>query len=171
MRPYQVRLDLGAMAINGYSAFPNAPALLKPHHQIVWCHFRDTCWGVLPLCRDTVDIFYSPSQLSCQTRSEAMQKVSAHQLERYYKLQWLPFSGSVTLYMRHQLARIEILPNFLFTLVYIKGGMHGVTVNVRRTWIQLVEFKSWTRWFGFYFTLMPLRKAWKPSLLIPAMSK
>ena len=25
---------VGAMAINGYSAFPKAPALLEPHHQI-----------------------------------------------------------------------------------------------------------------------------------------
>ena len=38
--PYQVlplraRLDLGAMAIKGYSTFPNAPALLEPHYQIV----------------------------------------------------------------------------------------------------------------------------------------
>ena len=38
--PYQVlshqaRVDLGAMAMNGYSAFSKAPALLEPHHQIV----------------------------------------------------------------------------------------------------------------------------------------
>ena len=38
--PYQVlplkaRGDLGAMAMKGYSAFPKAPALLEPHHQIV----------------------------------------------------------------------------------------------------------------------------------------
>ena len=37
--PYQVlplraRVDLGAMAMKGYSAFPKAPALLEPHHQI-----------------------------------------------------------------------------------------------------------------------------------------
>ena len=38
--PYQVlprraRVDLGAMAIKGYSAFPKARALLEPHHQII----------------------------------------------------------------------------------------------------------------------------------------
>ena len=38
--PYQVlpcraRVDLGAKAMKGYSAFPKAPALLEPHHQIV----------------------------------------------------------------------------------------------------------------------------------------
>ena len=38
--PYQVLplragVDLGAMAMKEYSAFPKAPALLEPHHQIV----------------------------------------------------------------------------------------------------------------------------------------
>ena len=38
--PYQVlllrgRVDLGALEIKGYSAFPKAPPLLEPHHQIV----------------------------------------------------------------------------------------------------------------------------------------
>ena len=38
--PYQVlplraRVDLGAMAIKGYSAFPKAPTSLEPLHQIV----------------------------------------------------------------------------------------------------------------------------------------
>ena len=38
--PYQVlplpaRVDLGAMVIKGYFAFPKAPELLEPHHQIV----------------------------------------------------------------------------------------------------------------------------------------
>ena len=38
--PYQVlplraRLDLVAMAIKGCSAFPKAPALLEPQHQII----------------------------------------------------------------------------------------------------------------------------------------
>ena len=29
------RVDLGVIAMNKYSAFPKAPALLKPHDQIV----------------------------------------------------------------------------------------------------------------------------------------
>ena len=33
--PLRARVDLGAMAMKGYSAFPKAPALLEPHHQIV----------------------------------------------------------------------------------------------------------------------------------------
>ena len=35
MLPLRARVDLGAMAMKGYSAFPKAPALLKPHNQIV----------------------------------------------------------------------------------------------------------------------------------------
>ena len=36
------RVDLGAMEMKEYSTFPKAPALLKPHHQIVWCHIQET---------------------------------------------------------------------------------------------------------------------------------
>ena len=36
------RVDLGAIEMKGYSAFPKAPALLKPHHQIVSCYIQDT---------------------------------------------------------------------------------------------------------------------------------
>ena len=32
------------MAIKGYSAFPKAPALLEPQHQIVLCHIHDSRW-------------------------------------------------------------------------------------------------------------------------------
>ena len=38
------------MVMKGYSAFPEAPALLKPPHQIVYCHNR-TLIGVLTLFR------------------------------------------------------------------------------------------------------------------------
>ena len=45
--PYQVlpcraRVDLGAMAMKGYSALPKTPALLEPHHQIIYCHIQGT---------------------------------------------------------------------------------------------------------------------------------
>ena len=33
--PLWARMDLGAMAIKGYSTFPKASALLKSHHQTV----------------------------------------------------------------------------------------------------------------------------------------
>ena len=32
MLPLQARVDLGAMAMKRYSAFPKAQALLEPHH-------------------------------------------------------------------------------------------------------------------------------------------
>ena len=38
-------MDLGEIAMKGYSAFRKAPALLEPHHQIVYCHKQDSHWG------------------------------------------------------------------------------------------------------------------------------
>ena len=35
MLPLRARVDLGAMAMKGYSTFPKAPTLLEPHHQMV----------------------------------------------------------------------------------------------------------------------------------------
>ena len=51
------------MVMKGYSAFPKAPALLMPNHQIVFAISRTLIGGVLALGRDTVSVFYSPSQL------------------------------------------------------------------------------------------------------------
>ena len=36
MLPLRARVDLGAMAIKGYSPFPKVPALLEPHNE--WCN-------------------------------------------------------------------------------------------------------------------------------------
>ena len=35
MLPRQARVDLGVMAMKGYSVFPKALALLEPHYQTV----------------------------------------------------------------------------------------------------------------------------------------
>ena len=35
MLPQRDRVDLGVMSMKGYSTFPKAPALLKPHNQII----------------------------------------------------------------------------------------------------------------------------------------
>ena len=46
-------MDLGAMAMKGYTAFPKAPAL-REHHQVVSCHNLDTLEGSLtPLQRSS----------------------------------------------------------------------------------------------------------------------
>ena len=45
VQPLQARVELGTMAMKGYSAFPKAPALLQPHHQIVKCHIRTLVGG------------------------------------------------------------------------------------------------------------------------------
>ena len=36
MRPLRARVDLGAIAMKGYSAFPKAPVLLEPHQDTRW---------------------------------------------------------------------------------------------------------------------------------------
>ena len=33
--------------MKGYSVIPKAPALPEPHHPVVYCHIKDTCWGSL----------------------------------------------------------------------------------------------------------------------------
>ena len=50
------------------SAFPKAPALLEPHHQIVLCHIQDTLWAGwgLPFCRDAVGVFSNPRSQGCR---------------------------------------------------------------------------------------------------------
>ena len=63
MLPLRARVDLRVIAMKRYSAFPKAPALLEPHHQVVQCHIQDTRLGILPLCRGAVSVFYSPSRL------------------------------------------------------------------------------------------------------------
>ena len=45
MLPLRARVDLGAMAIKGYSALPKAPESLEPRHEIVYCHIQDTRMG------------------------------------------------------------------------------------------------------------------------------
>ena len=53
--PLRARVDLGAMAMKGFSAFPKATA------SDCLVSYQDTRWGrVLPLCREEVGVFYSP---------------------------------------------------------------------------------------------------------------
>ena len=54
------RLDQGAMAMKGCSAFPKAPALLESFSVISRILVR----GVLSLCRDSVGVFNRPKRLN-----------------------------------------------------------------------------------------------------------
>ena len=45
MLPLRSRVDLGAMAIKGYSAFPKVRELLELHHQMILCHIQETHLG------------------------------------------------------------------------------------------------------------------------------
>ena len=56
MHRLRVRVDLGAMAMKGYSTILKPPALLKPHYQIVSCHIQDPRLRFLFLYRDVVGV-------------------------------------------------------------------------------------------------------------------
>ena len=60
MLPLQARVDLGAMAMKGYSAFPEAPGT-SPSHCLV-SYLGHSSGEFLPLCRGAVSVFYSPPQ-------------------------------------------------------------------------------------------------------------
>ena len=63
MLPLRAKVDLGVMAMKWFSAFPKAPALLEPHHQIVLCHIQEIHWGYLtPLQRSSSCILQPTGQ-------------------------------------------------------------------------------------------------------------
>ena len=45
-------VELGAMLMKVYSAFPKDPELIEPHHHIVKCHIQDNRlgWGLIRRC-------------------------------------------------------------------------------------------------------------------------
>ena len=64
MLPARAGVDLGVIAMKGYSTFLKALAFLEPQHQITLFHIRTLVdgWGggeILSLCRDIVGVFYS----------------------------------------------------------------------------------------------------------------
>ena len=84
MLPFQVRVDLGVMPMKGYSGIAKAKpsdclvsylgysleeSYLSAEIQSVYSTAPadwatgDSFGGVLPLCRDTVGVFYCPSRL------------------------------------------------------------------------------------------------------------
>ena len=52
------------MAMKAYSAFPKAPTLLELHYHMQFSIIsRTLVRGLLPFCRDAVDVFYWPCRL------------------------------------------------------------------------------------------------------------
>ena len=62
MLPLWARVDLGAIAMKGYSAFPKAPAGTSPSD----CLVSYPGHSFLPLCGEAVGVFYNPSRLGKQ---------------------------------------------------------------------------------------------------------
>ena len=63
MLPLRARVDLESMAMNGHSVFPKASALLFDVIPSILLSVvsRKLIGGVLPLCRDAVSVFCSPT--------------------------------------------------------------------------------------------------------------
>ena len=57
------------MAMKEYSAFPNAPASLKPHYQIALCHIQDTRDGGVSYPAAEVQSVYSTARGDWATRT------------------------------------------------------------------------------------------------------
>ena len=58
---FKVIGDLGVMVLNGYFAFHRGPGL-ETLHKMVLCYVLDLLWQtVLPLTRDEIGAFDSPS--------------------------------------------------------------------------------------------------------------
>ena len=129
MLPLRPRVDLGAMAIKGYSAFPKASILLKPHHQIVLCHKQDTLLqGILAHCREAVGVFYSLTRLGkCQFDTENY--LTRWQLQIHWEVEddYEVFGEDYFQYLHHHhhvvpLARISLTLSRHFSLSFIASG-------------------------------------------------
>ena len=98
-------VDLGAMALKGYSAIPKTPALLKPHFQFFSIISRTLVGGVLTLSRDTVGVFYNHRKLG-KGWSEKIIKLGNSQ-------------GGITNRIRKKNCKKKIKPLFIKCLSYI----------------------------------------------------
>ena len=70
--------------MKGYAAFPQVPALLELHHQIVWCHNQDTRCGVSYPSTEMQSV-YSPSRLGFGNKRSRI--IVIIQCWRYAKLE------------------------------------------------------------------------------------
>ena len=84
--PLRVRVDLGAIAMKGYSTFPKALALLESHHQIVSCHIRDNCWrSLLPLQKYSRCILQPQSPADWGHFATHIRKVISYKLSQLHQ--------------------------------------------------------------------------------------
>ena len=98
--------------MKGYSAFPKAPTLLEPHHQVVLCHIQDTRWGgvFLPLRREAVGVFYSSSRLGKSKFKSYIKIVRAVMQYLFFKAVW-----SFFFFKAYQILEGYLMPNPLYT--------------------------------------------------------
>ena len=61
--PLQVRVELGVMAMKVYSTFPQSSMTGASPFDSLLSYPGCVSEEVFPLCRDTLSVFYTPSQL------------------------------------------------------------------------------------------------------------
>ena len=67
MLPIQVKVNLEAMAMKGYSTLPQIYKAGASPSGGLMSYLGHSLEGVLPLWRDAVKMFYSPSRVGCGT--------------------------------------------------------------------------------------------------------
>ena len=89
MQTLRFKVDMGVMAMKGYSRFSKPPKR-KPRHQMAQCHIQDTRWlGAYPFRRDAVDVFYSPTRLGHRTLVGSVLFLSRKAVSVFYRPSWL----------------------------------------------------------------------------------
>ena len=68
--PFWVRVDLGEMAIKGFSSFSKAPALMESPHQIAKCHIQDTRWRNLASLQRSSQCILQPQPTGPEMNNE-----------------------------------------------------------------------------------------------------
>ena len=105
MLPLQARVDLGPMAVKGYSVFPKRPALLEPLHQIVLCHIQETHWWVFYPSAEMQSVYstaptnWASGDLSmlCNTCSAATLNLQ----DNFYRLEYSKVSSGYKIHRQY----------------------------------------------------------------------
>ena len=137
-----------AMVMKGYSAFPITPALLEPHHHIV---YQDTRWGSLtPLQK------YNRCILQPQlTGSKDTHWGSLTPLQRCSR--WVYSVAIVDWATRHSLG--EYYPSGEIQFVYstVSGNWASIVESCPSVEMQPVYSAAWADW-ACWWSLTPLQR-------------
>ena len=134
--------------MKGYSAFPKAPALLEPPHQIVQCHIQDTRWwgGVLSPSRDEVGVFCRQTNVNRsgerQTLRQSVVKIKSLKFGKKINLSHLSCKHNKILIIKYvaltrisrseneRYEKLSDLGGFIFSNLSQRYKMHMALMNL-----------------------------------------